>query len=262
MSTVSRTTTAALPRRAWVEQIMGMPISVHVRDERAHSPEAAAAVGEVFSELMAVDATFSPYRPDSQVCRLQRGELRLADASAEVQEVELLCRAALDRTDGWFDAWHSRPARPGLFDPTGLVKTWATSRAARHLDALGLGYALGAGGDVLLRGAPDGEPWLVGIEDPRDRTRVLATVPVTDGGVATSGIAARGAHIVDPRTTTPVTEVLSATVVGPSLMWADVFATAAVAMGRASGDWVASLHGTSGMLVLADGTVHRWGNPV
>lgn len=256
------TATAVLPRRAWAEQIMGMPISVHVRDARAHSDEVAAAVGDVFSELMAVDAMFSPFRPGSQLCRIQRGELRLADADPSVQEVELLCRTALDRTDGWFDAWHSRPARPGMFDPTGLVKTWATSRAARHLDALGLSYALGAGGDVLLRAAPDGEPWLVGIEDPRDRTRVLATVPVADGGVATSGIAARGAHIVDPHTTSPVTDVLSATVVGPSLMWADVFATAAVAMGRAATAWVGSLHGTSGMLVLADGAVHRWGNPV
>ncbi len=250
-----------LPHRAWVEQIMGMPISVHVRGERAHDHVVAAAVADLFDELREVEARFSPFREDSELCRLQRGEVELEHASDDMREVERLCRTALERTDGWFDAWHSRP--DGLFDPTGLTKTWGVGRAARHLDSLpGLGYAIGAGGDVLLRPTPDGEPWLIGIEDPRDRSRILATVPVSDGAVATSGTAARGAHIRDPRTGDAMTEVLAASVVGPSLLWADVFATAAIARGAKAVDWVSTLHGTSGLLVLADGSVHRWANPV
>lgn len=250
-----------LPHRAWVEQIMGMPISVHVRGERAHDEVVAAAVADLFDELRAVEARFSPYREDSELCRLQRGEVALEDASDDMREVERLCRVAFERTDGWFDAWHSRA--DGLFDPTGLTKTWGVGRAARHLDRLpGLGYAIGAGGDVLLRPTSDGEPWLIGIEDPRDRSSVLATVPVSDGAVATSGTAARGAHIRDPRTGEAMTEVLAASVVGPSLLWADVFATAAIAQGARAVDWVSTLHGTSGLLVLADGSVHRWANPV
>ena len=176
-----------------------------------------------------------------------------------------LCEAALVRTDGWFDAWNAVPGRPGVFDPTGLVKTWAVARAARPLRALaartGLGFAVGAGGDVLTAPGADGEPWLVGIEDPRERSTVLATLPAGDGGVATSGIAIRGAHILDPHTGERVVGVLSATVAGPSLLWADIFATAAVAMGPAAIGWVAGLHGTRGLVVLADGTVHRWSNP-
>jgi FAD:protein FMN transferase len=250
-----------LPHRAWVEQIMGMPISVHVRGERALDDVVGAAVADLFDELREVEARFSPFREDSELCRLQRGEVELEHASDDMREVERLCRTALERTDGWFDAWHSRP--DGLFDPTGLTKTWGVGRAARHLDSLpGLGYAIGAGGDILLRPTSDGEPWLIGIEDPRDRSCVLATVPVSDGAVATSGTAARGAHIRDPRTGAAMTEVLAASVVGPSLMWADVFATAAIARGAKAVDWVSTLHGTSGLLVLADGSVHRWANPV
>ena len=45
--------------------------------------------------------------------------------------------------------------------------------------------------------------------------------------VATSGAAARGGHVVDPRTGVGVTRPGSATVVGPDLLWADVWATAA-----------------------------------
>lgn len=258
---------AAPERRAWVEQVMGMPVSVHARGAGARGGDVDGAVRTFYAELCAIERLFSTYRPTSQVSRLQRGELALAECHPVVTEVHRLCTIAHERTGGWFDAWGSVPGRPGVFDPTGLVKTWAVGRAARHLaDLPGLDVAVNAGGDVLLRQHPesdeDAEPWLVGIEDPRDRRRVLATVPVHDGGVATSGTAARGAHILDPRTGRPATEVLSATVIGPSLLWADVWATAAVARGGSAVDWVASLHGTSGMLVLADGRVHRWTNAV
>ena len=46
--------------------------------------------------------------------------------------------------------------------------------------------------------------------------------------MATSGSAARGAHIRDPRTGQRAMRAGSASVVGPDLMWADVWATAAV----------------------------------
>lgn len=218
----------------------------------------------VFDDLRVLDARFSTYRPDSEVSRLQRGEVSLEDCSADVREVERLCRTALERTAGTFDAWNCVPGRSGVFDPTGLVKGWAVARAARRLGTLnetGLSWAVNAGGDILVRNAPeDAVPWVIGIEDPFDRTQVLATVPVRDGAVATSGLAARGAHIVDPRRREAAVQVAAATVVGPSLTWADVFATALVVHGRQGVDWARGLHGTAGMIVMADGAVHRWAN--
>lgn len=244
-------------RRAWVEQVMGMPVSVHVRGPDARGPAVSHAVAALFAELHTVDATFSTYREDSQIRRLQRGELTLGACDDAVREVHDLCVEALAATNGYFDAWSS----PQGFDPTGLVKTWALERAATALAALpDVGAAVGAGGDVLVLPDADPTPWHVGIEDPRDRSRTLASVPVHDGGVATSGIAARGAHIRDPHTGEAVTSVLSATVSGPSLLWADVWATTAVARGTAAIGWVGDLPGTSGLLVLADGRVHRWAN--
>jgi thiamine biosynthesis lipoprotein len=250
-------------RRGWVEQIMGMPISIHVRGPRAHDPASAHAVEGAFDSLRAVDAMFSPYREDSEISRLQRGELTLARCSPEIREVHNLCRTAFERSGGYFDAWGWRGR--DIFDPTGLVKGWAIGRAGRLLAALDdSDVSINAGGDVLVRCADpvNGEPWRIGIEDPNDRTRVLATVELHDGAVATSGVAARGTHIIDPFTGIPVESVRSATVIGPSIMWADVWATSAVARGAGAVDWTPSLHGTSGLLVLADGTVHRWANEV
>ena len=250
-------------RRAWVAQIMGMPVSVHARGEGARAGEADTAVQDLFATLRRLEEVFSTYRPGSQIRRLQRGDLSLAECDAEVHEVRALCVEAARRTDGAFDAWAAVPGRPGVFDPTGLVKSWAVERAARALDPLDhLGFAVGAGGDLLLRASTGQDtPWLVGIEDPRDPRRVLATVPVHAGGVATSGPAARGLHILDPRTGAPASAVLSATVVGPSLLWADVHATAAVVQGPAALDSDLMPAGTSGLLVLADGTTRRWQNP-
>lgn len=246
-----------VPRAAWVEQIMGMPISVHVRADRPRSATVTAAVEQVFADLRRVDTVFSPWKDDSQVTRLSRGELTLADCDAEVREVADLCEQARERTRGWFDAYLPTPDGDRRFDPTGLVKGWAVERASRHLAALyGADFMLNAGGDVVVgcRRA-DTPDWNLGIEDPTDRTRLVSTVPLRSGGIATSGTAARGAHIFVPGTGLPADALLAVTVIGPSLMWADVYATAAFARGPDCLDWLATLPGHVGLVVALDGTV-------
>jgi thiamine biosynthesis lipoprotein len=250
------------PRRAWVEQIMGMPISIHLRspDIRlpALTPVAEAAVSSAFAGLRRVDAVFSTWSADSQVSRLRRGELTLADCDPEVGEVAGLCREARDRTQGWFDA--ELPDADGVrrFEPTGLVKGWAVERACTALAAAlpDVDVLVNAGGDVAVAtGRTDTPPWSIGIENPLDRTTVLAGVPISSGGVATSGTAARGAHILVPATGLPATELASVSVIGPSLMWADVYATAAFARGTDAVAWLRTLTHHTWLVVARDGTV-------
>lgn len=82
----------------------------------------------------------------------------------------------------------------------------------------------------------------------------MAVLPLRQGAVATSGTAARGRHITDPRTGEPVVEhLLSATVTGPSLTWADVLATATFVEGPAALSRVADLPGYDALLALPDG---------
>jgi thiamine biosynthesis lipoprotein len=222
-------TTTAPARRVWVEQVMGMPISVHLRGEAWTAAE--TAVAEAFSHLRRVDAVFSTWRSDSDLMRVRRGELAEADAHPWLDEVRVLCTEARERTGGLFSA--ALPAEEGVgrrYDPTGLVKGWAVEGAARYLALVdGASFCLNAGGDIVAgagRGAPPTRPWRIGIEDPAHRSRIAATVEVRAGAVATSGNAARGAHITDPRTGQRVQRAGSATVAGPSLLWADVWATA------------------------------------
>lgn len=248
--------TTTLERRSWVEQIMGLPISVHVRG--ADPSTAADRVAEVFADLRRVDAVLSTYTDDSDLSRWERGELALADADPMLAEVIELGAEARDRTGGWFDPHGLPDPRTAVprYDPSGLVKGWAVERAAEHLAGLaGYGWCLNAGGDVLLHAPDDQPPWRVGIEDPDDPTRILRVVVRHRGAVATSGTAHRGAHIIDPHTHRPTTAVRAVTVIGPRLMWADVYATAAAARGVAALGWIGGLDAYEALLLTATGAL-------
>ena len=212
------------PRRAFVEQVMGLPVSLHVRG-RVDQPEVATAVEQVWGVLRRADAVFSTWRQDSELMRLRRGDLSAAQAHPWLAEVEQLCVAAERRTGGLFSASFDGAHH----DPTGLVKGWAVERAALHLRHVpGISWCVNAGGDLLAGAGREAAPstWNVGIEDPRTPGAVAATVALRAGGLATSGAAARGAHVVDPRSGSPIDRAGSATVWGPTLLWADVWATA------------------------------------
>ena len=221
-----------LERRAVVRQLMGLPVSVHVRAQDPDRPDVSAATERVFAHLARVDRVLSTWRADSDLLRLQHGELADDGAHPWLADVVGLCLEAEDRTEGLFRGWRSRDGGRVTFDPTGLVKGWAVAAAAAHLDTVpAITYSIGAGGDVVVgagRGMSGHDPvWRIGIEDPGDRRRVIDVVSLRRGAMATSGAAARGAHIVDPRTGQALSHPGSATVVGPDLLWADVWATAA-----------------------------------
>ncbi|MCZ9339526.1 FAD:protein FMN transferase, partial [Streptomyces sp. TRM76130] len=153
-----------------VEHVMGFPVSLRVDDEDA--PERAADA--VFAWLREADARFSPFRADSEVCRLDRGEpLRISD---DLREVLGLCEEYRAATGGAFDA--RLPGR-GL-DPCAVVKGWAVQRAAGLLTAAGARrFCLNAGGDVVAAGGP----WRVGVRHPEHADRLCTVLEVTDAAV-------------------------------------------------------------------------------
>ncbi|WP_375373570.1 FAD:protein FMN transferase [Micromonospora sp. ATA51] len=102
--------------------------------------------------------------------------------------------------------------------------------------------------------------WRVGVENPGRPERLLDVLERERGAVATSGTSRRGAHIVDPHAGRPAEAVRSVTVVGPDLLWADVYATAAVARGADALDWLATLDGYAGLLVDAAGRLRATPN--
>jgi FAD:protein FMN transferase len=238
---------AVVPGVRRVEHIMGMPVVVDVRDDDVDEN----ILERMFNWLRIADATFSTYKEDSEISRLNRGELTLAEAHPDVREVLDRCEVLRFETNGYFDV---RAAAPDSIDPSGLVKGWAVDRAASILDESGVtNYAVNVAGDMRLRGRAVPEPcWSVGIQHPLNTDAVAAVVEANDLAVATSGAYARGEHVIDPHTRRPPVGVLSVTITGPELATADAYATAAFAMGEAGTHWTARLHGYEAMTILAD----------
>jgi FAD:protein FMN transferase len=221
-----------------VAPTMGTTVSIDVRDP-AVGPEVIGAAVAVLGEI---EARFSTYRDDSEISRINRGELSLDDAHADVREVLGACTVLRAESDGAFDAW-----RDGHLDPSGYVKGWAAERAADVLRAAGArDFSINVGGDIVCAGEPTpGAPWRVGVRHPDDATRIVLVVGVRGGAVATSGLYERGKHVAHALTGEVPTRWRSITVLAPDLATADAVATAALAMGEAGPEWAGRMPGCS-----------------
>ncbi len=232
------------------EHVMGTVVSF---DVPAFAGEAggAGALGQAVRWLHWVDAAFSPYREDSDVSRYGRGSVTLAECAPELTEVLDACAEISALSGGYFTA-----APGGTLDPSGYVKGWAIERAAVMLTAAGSAeHSVNGGGDVQCVGdRGPGQLWRIGIADPLQPGSLALVVTGRDFAVATSGVAERGPHIINPHTGQPAADLASITVVGSGLTLTDAYATAAFAMGAAARDWVESLDGYEAFAITARGT--------
>jgi len=247
---VSATSPALTARVRHAEPVMGTVVSFDV----PASATADGSLDDAIRWLHWVDRIFSPYRPDSDVSLLAAAEITVDGCADEVAEVIRACAAVRVFSGGYFSA-----APSGVFDPSGYVKGWAVERCA---EILGRGpggsrsHLVNGGGDVQCVGRRPGSgaPWRVGIADPLRRGGLALVVEAADSAVATSGVAERGGHVINPRAGAPAGGLASLTVVGRSLALADAFATAAFAMGPAlARDWTESLDGYEAYAITPDG---------
>ena len=237
------------------QQVMGTVVSFLLRDSKRTTTEtdtAAEALERAQAKLRWIDDVFSTWKPQSPVSRLRRGEIGIEEAPPEVSEVLDLCRRVRDASDGWFDPW----SMPGGVDPTGLVKGWAAERALDELKAAGVPAAMiNAGGDVAVYGEPeDGQAWRIGVRHPLDPDAMILVAEIEGpGAVATSGTYERGDHLLDPASGAPVNGLLSATVIGRDLAFADALATAVFVSDGQLLERIGRLKGYHAIVVDADG---------
>ncbi len=236
-----------------VEEVWGTKVTIDMRDWDLPGGHHAAVVAAV-QWMHWVDRTFSLYRSDSVLSRLARREIGLAECPAAVGDVLALARQCRELTGGAFDP---RWPGDGTIDPTGLVKGWAAQAASAILAAHGSRHhSVNAAGDVWVQGqARPNQDWGVGVAHPLRHGYLVAVIAGRHRAVATSGVAERGDHVIDPRTGCPATAVASVTVVGPDLAHADAFATAGVALGEDATGLLECLDGDGwpSLVVFADG---------
>ncbi len=209
-----------------------------------------AGVAEVLERW---EQAFSLFRPESELSRVNRSPARVLAVSPLFAHT---LRVALDTaadTGGLVDPtlgrgvgevllsgrMLSRP--PGLaFDLNGVVKALAVDDAAETLDGPGF---VSVGGDLAVRGPVD-----VGLPGG-------GAVRVVEGGLATSGTATRGPHLVDPVTGRPSDSPWQqVTASGVSCLAADVAAKAGFLLGERGPEWLDE-RGVPGRFLGRDGEV-------
>jgi thiamine biosynthesis lipoprotein len=234
--------------------IMGMPITVFITDKFVTEKDKEDALKEVFDYFTYVDKTFSTYKEDSEISRINRKEIKENEYSEDMKIVFRLSEKTRQETDGYFNIITPE----GPYDPSGLVKGWSIYNAANILSKLGYkNFYVDAGGDIEVRGKNSKDKiWSVGIRDPfsDDKNQIVKTVFITDCGMATSGAYIRGQHIYNPHFgRAPLCELASITVIGPNVYEADRFATAAFAMGLLGINFIERLDGFEGYSIDPNG---------
>jgi FAD:protein FMN transferase len=173
---------------------------------------------------------------------------------------------------GWgmveFDEHRVRFARPGLeLDFGGIGKEYAADRASALLLNAGVAHGfINLAGDLSVIGPqPNGRAWSIAVPHPRDASVTLASIPISVGGMATSGdyerffelAGKRYCHILNPLTGYPVQHWQSVTVLAPTTSVAGSCSSIAMLLESAGLEF---LKGTGFAFLAVDllGKVHQF----
>lgn len=160
---------------------------------------------------------------------------------SEVQLKETLQRVGHNKIQLLSDyrVYLTKPEMHIAFSAIG--KGYAADKVKELLKKRGItSGVINASGDLTAWGTrTDGKPWKIGIANPDDPNKTIATIPIQNSSVATSGDyeqyfeidGIRYSHSIDPKTGKPVKGVKSVTIVSPSAELSDALATAVTIMG-------------------------------
>jgi len=162
-------------------------------------------------------------------------------------------------------------ARPGMsLTLDGIGKGYIVDRGVAELNRRGFGNVfVEAGGDLVAGGEREsGQPWRIGIRDPRSSLALQARFDARNRAVATSGDYMQPYtadlsehHIVDPRTGHSAPELASSTVIAPDAATADALATLTMVLGPRRGrELLEALPGCEGYFVSKNLEVTRTSN--
>ena len=150
----------------------------------------------------------------------------------------------------------------------GIGKGYAAYKAAKLLQGLGVeNGVINAAGDLLSWGtSATAKDWKVGILNPDNKNKILATLNASNTSVVTSGDyekyilhnGKRYAHIINPKTGYPTTGIKSATVVCVNPELADALATSIFVLGVEAGiELIDQLNGIECLIIDDQNKLHH-----
>lgn len=225
-----------------VRFIMNMPVEINIP-----SATNLKVFDLAFDYFRYIDKKFSTYKKNSEVSRFNAGKINKADLSKDFNTVYKNCIKYSKNTNGYFNAYNENK----YFDPSGFVKGWSIYNASMIIAKAGhKKYFVGVGGDIQTKG----NDWKVGIRNPFDKDKIVKVVKINGKGIATSGNYERGMHIYNPNDGYKKADMIkSITVIADNVYVADVYATAAFAMGLNGINYIERLKNCEGYQIGKNG---------
>ena len=157
--------------------------------------------------------------------------------------------------------------RAGMrIDLGGIAKGYAVDNAISILQQHGIKQAMvSAGGDTRIIGDKEGRPWMVGIRDPRNKTKSAVLLPLSQTAISTSGDyeryfikdGVRHHHIISPKTGDSVHELRSVSILTKESTTADALSTTVFILGLKEGmKLIASLPNTEAIIIDNKGKIN------
>jgi thiamine biosynthesis lipoprotein len=217
-------------------------------DDRTYAAQAAQAAFDLVDSL---ESSLSRFRTNSDIARAAQlapgGKMRMSEpAFACLQIAKRVEQATLSafcptpaalKTQASLPGWDLVPGEFSIvcvsgrleFDLGAIGKGFALDRMAELLrDWDCPSFLLVAGGSSILAGAPppSAPGWSCGLGEDNASLRFF----LTDASLSGSGLAVKGAHIVDPRTGEPALRQLRAWVLADTAAESDALSTACMVL--------------------------------
>ena len=198
---------------------MGCPCEILLDTADADVGRAQSTAAQ--EEAQRIEAKYSRYRQDSLIHRVNTSGGKKIEVDAETAAILDFADSCYELSEGLFDittgvlnkspnastvGWENVTwTKPFLTLPVGfeidfggICKEYAADRILSLLtERHAISTLVNLGGDIAAAGR---KLWAIGIEDVRQPGAIVRTIHVREGGVATSGTARRGGHILHPKT--------------------------------------------------------------
>ena len=224
--------TAAAAERA--RYLMGTVCEV-----AAHDP---AEIEAAFAETKRVEEMLSTWIPDSELSRVNRGEVQPGAELRALLDTTLQWARKTDRAfDPRIGHLVGRTKIIGAFEEGAFGKGYAIDRMLALIDGEAM---INFGGQIAVRGALE-----VSIADPEHRDRPIAELTLRNASLSTSSNSEKTGHILDPRTGRALPPRGSVSVIADDALTADILSTALYVLGEDDGLRWADANGVAAIFI-------------
>lgn len=230
-------------------EAMGTVFEVFLRgDDQEHLEAVAVVVCEEFQRL---DAVLSRFNPSSEIARINReAHTKAVRVDRELFALLTRCEQARALTQGYFDVTAISGGKGFVLDAERCTVQFTPPDAAIELGAIGKGYALDRGREIvqrfgiehaLLNGGTSSvlaigdDEWAIDVRHPLAPNVIVQRINLTNRALSCSATRHPGqadSDVVNPMNGSPIMGDDACVVVAPTATDAEIFSTALLAMGK------------------------------